>query len=103
MKKQARHRTCVGLAKPDQGFGIGPWTTSRLRLRFAAEEGFLSTGVARQVVREIRSSGDRQNAVLLPELSLIVKVRVRLGAGEMGGQIELEAKRSTLWEIFDFP
>ena len=29
--------------------------------------------------------------------------RVRLGAGEIGGTIELEAKRSTLWEIFDFP
>ena len=29
--------------------------------------------------------------------------RVRLGAWEIGAKIELEAKRSTLWEIFDFP
>ena len=29
--------------------------------------------------------------------------RVGLEAGEIGGKTELEAKRSTLWEIFDFP
>ena len=38
----------------------------------AGKRGFLSTGGARQVGREIQSSGDRQNAILLPELSLIV-------------------------------
>ena len=39
-----------------------------LRKHLAAERGFLRTGAARFVVRELRPWDDRKNAILLPEL-----------------------------------
>ncbi len=44
---------CVGLARPDQGLGIGHWTSSRIHREALPERGFLPTGAVRFVVCEL--------------------------------------------------